>query len=68
VPVDGGVRLELDSTTPVDRLAELVKAEQGCCAFFAFALTVDSRGVALEVRAPAEGLAMVHSLFGEPKV
>jgi DNA-binding transcriptional MerR regulator len=63
-PVDGGVRLQLHPTAPLDELAQLMKAEQGCCAFFAFALTVDSRGVALEVRAPAEGLAAVEALFG----
>jgi len=64
VAVDGGVRLELDPATPLDQLAKLMEAEQGCCAFFAFALTVDSRGVALEVRAPAEGMALVEALFG----
>ena len=63
-PIDGGVRLQLTDTAPVDELAQLMKAEQGCCAFFSFALTVDSRGVALEVRAPAEGLAAVEALFG----
>jgi MerR family copper efflux transcriptional regulator len=61
--VAGGVRLDLDATTPLDELAELMRAEQGCCSFFAFALTVDSRGTALEVRAPAEGMAMVDALF-----
>jgi MerR family copper efflux transcriptional regulator len=63
-PVEGGLRLLLDATTPLDRLAVLMQAEQGCCAFFAFALTVDGRGAALEVRAPAEGMAMVDALFG----
>jgi len=63
-PVDGGVRLQLDAAAPLDELAQLMKAEQGCCAFFAFALTVDSRGVALEVRAPVEALATVAALFG----
>jgi len=66
VTIDGGVRLELDAATPLDQLAKLMKAEQGCCAFFDFALTVDRRGAALEVRAPAEGMAMVEALFGAP--
>ena len=61
--IDGGTRLQMDATTPLDQLALLVEAEQGCCSFFAFAITVDCRGVALEVRAPAEGQAMVDSLF-----
>jgi hypothetical protein len=60
-PIDGGIRLELDAGTPLGELAALMAAEQSCCSFFAFALTVDARGVALEVRAPAEALA----LFGE---
>ena len=64
VAIEGGVRLQLDAATPLDRLALLVQAEQGCCSFFAFALTVDGRGVALEVRAPPEGLDMVAALFG----
>ena len=57
-PIDGGLRLQLDAGTPLGDLAELLAAEQSCCSFFAFALTVDGRGVALEVRAPAEGLAL----------
>ena len=64
-PIDGGIRLELDAATPLDQLVLLMKAEQGCCSFFAFALTVDQRGVALEVRAPTEGLTMVDALFGD---
>lgn len=61
--IDGGTRLQLDADTPLDKLALLVAAEQGCCSFFAFAITVDNGGIALEVRAPAEGLAMVDSLL-----
>ena len=63
IPIDGGTRLQLDTDVPLDQLALLVAAEQRCCSFFASAITVDSRGVALEVRAPAEGQAMVESLF-----
>lgn len=63
VPIDGGTRLLLDADVPLDQLALLVAAEQRCCSFFAFAITVDSRGLALEVRTPAEGQAMVDSLF-----
>ena len=61
--IDGGIRLQMDATTPLDQLALLVRDEQGCCSFFAFAITVDCRGVALEVRAPAEDQAMVDFLF-----
>jgi DNA-binding transcriptional MerR regulator len=61
---DGGLRLELGPTTPVDELTRLALAEQGCCAFFAFAITVDHRGLALEVRAPAEASDLVAAVFG----
>jgi hypothetical protein len=63
LPIDGGTRLQLDTDAPLDRLALLVAAEQGCCNFFAFAITVDRRGVALEVRAPAQSQAVLDSLF-----
>lgn len=53
-PVENGagVRLVLDPEVPLGELARLAVAEQGCCAFFAFTITVDHRGIALEVRAP----------------
>lgn len=62
--IDGGVRLQFDSSAPMEQLARLAGAEQDCCGFFAFAITVDSRGVGLEVRAPAEAQSLVASLFG----
>ena len=57
-PIDGGLRLQLDAGTPLGDLAALMAAEQSCCSFFAFALTVDARGPALEIRGPAEALAL----------
>lgn len=56
--IEGGIRLELDRETPLAALTELMRAEQSCCAFFAFALTVDDRGVALEVQGPAHALEL----------
>jgi len=47
-PIEGGARLTLDADAPLDRLMRLVRAEQSCCSFFAFAITIDSRGAALE--------------------
>lgn len=64
--ISGGLRLLLSDSAPVSRIAELTVAEQQCCAFFSFALTVDGRGVALEVTAPGDGEAVVAELFGEP--
>lgn len=62
--VADGIRLSFSPETDVADIARLVHAEQGCCAFFAFALTVDGRGTALEVRAPADAAGAVTTLFG----
>jgi DNA-binding transcriptional MerR regulator len=64
--IDGGVRLELAPATPADELMRLVAGEQRCCSFFRFAITVDERGLGLEVRAPEDALPIVHDLFGAP--
>ncbi len=62
--LDGGLRLVLDEATPVAELVRLVEAERSCCGFFSFSITVDGRGLALEVRAPAAAREMVDALFG----
>ena len=62
----GGVRLEFEPGVDIGELTALVVAEQSCCAFFQFAVTVDSRGVGLEVDAPADALDLVAGLFGMP--
>ena len=49
--------------TPLSELIRLAAAEQDCCQFFTFAITIDSRGIALEVRAPRDALPVLHSLF-----
>ena len=53
-------------TVATDALMSLVAAKQACCQFFRFAITIDARGIALDVRAPAEALAVVTAMFGEP--
>ena len=58
------VYVELDPTTPLDELTRLVAAEQNCCQFLRFAITVDTRGVALEVRGPDDALSIIEALFG----
>jgi len=63
---DGALRVELDGAVDVGELARIVAAEQQCCAFFSFAITVDHRGVALQVGAPAGAEEIVTSLFGQP--
>lgn len=59
-----GVRLVLDRDVPLDELTGLALAEQGCCSFFAFAITIDRRGIALEVRAPDDAADLVDAVFG----
>jgi DNA-binding transcriptional MerR regulator len=65
-PIDGGVRSVFAPSVPVGDVMRLVVAEQDCCQFFRFAITVDTTGVALEVRAPEGALGVVESLFGTP--
>ena len=65
-PIDSGLRATFGSATPLDELMSLVAAEQDCCQFFDFAITVDTRGIALEVRSPADALPVLQSLFGAP--
>jgi MerR family transcriptional regulator, copper efflux regulator len=61
---DDGVRVEFAADAPVAEIARLAAAEQGCCSFFSFALTVDQRGVGLEVSAPDDARPVIDALFG----
>lgn len=63
-PIADGVRTVFAATVSTDELIRLVTAEQDCCQFFKFAITVDNRGTALEVRAPGDALPLVESIFG----
>ena len=65
-PIDAGIRSVFTPTVPTDELIRLVAAEQDCCQFFRFAITVDTRGVALEVRAPEDARSIIESMFGTP--
>lgn len=62
--ISGGLRLVLRADSDLGELARLAAAEQGCCAFFSFALTLDARGAALEVRAPDDAGALLTDVFG----
>lgn len=58
-----GIRL----TLPAQRagtVADLAAAEQRCCPFFDFRLHLDGPRLHLEVRAPADGTALLTDLFG----
>lgn len=63
-PIEKGLRATFETATPLDELMRLAAAEQDCCQFCIFAITVDTRGVALEVRAPDDALPVLQSLFG----
>jgi MerR family transcriptional regulator, copper efflux regulator len=60
---DGRLRLELRGVD-LAQLMTLVEAEQQCCSFFAFVVTVDERGVALEIDAPDHAAEIVSVMFG----
>lgn len=65
-PFDGGVRVVFAATVPHEDLIRLTAAEQDCCQFLSFAITVDTRGIGLDITAPADAVDIVHSLFGTP--
>ncbi|MEM9653987.1 MAG: MerR family transcriptional regulator [Actinomycetota bacterium] len=65
--IGNGVRIELtDTGIDVGEVARLAAAEQACCGFFVFRLTVDRRGTGLEITAPPDALDAVHTVFGGP--
>ena len=64
--IPGGVRLEFTDGADVNEIARLSVAEQDCCRFFSFALTVDDRGIGLEVHVPDDAQTVVAALFGVP--
>jgi DNA-binding transcriptional MerR regulator len=61
---DGRLRLAFATGLDAAELAGLAAAEQACCSFFSFAVTLDSRGVALEVGAPEAAADVVAAVFG----
>ena len=62
--LDDGVRIEFASSAPPAELMRLVAAEQDCCQFLRFAITVDTQGVALEVSGPDDAGSIIEGLFG----
>jgi DNA-binding transcriptional MerR regulator len=61
---DGRLRVEFVGDVDLGDLARLVAAEQQCCSFFAFTLTIDGRGIALEIGAPEDATEIVSAVFG----
>ncbi|MGH9187622.1 MAG: MerR family transcriptional regulator [Acidimicrobiales bacterium] len=65
-PIEHGLRLVYPPGSSLAAVADLAAAEHECCMFFRFAITVDGRGAALEVTAPADAQELVTALFGDP--
>lgn len=64
--IDDGVRLEFAPGVDIAELAHLAAAEQDCCRFFNFAITIDNRGIGLDITAPPHAHAALTALFGSP--
>jgi MerR family transcriptional regulator, copper efflux regulator len=64
VDIADGVRIEFSPDVDLGEVGRLIGAEQRCCAFFNFSLTVDATGIALEVQAPELAAEMISDLFG----
>jgi hypothetical protein len=64
--VEGGVRIHLPRTTPIARLASLIEAEQTCCQFFTFTLSIGIDVVTLDVTGPDGAEDIVQALVDAP--
>ena len=63
-PIDRGVRARFAGDVDVAGLAALAAAEQDCCRFFTFGLTIDTDGVALEITGPPDAQPVIAALVG----
>ncbi len=59
-----GVRIEL-STDDLTAAVSLAAAEQECCPFLGFEVTLHGRAFTLAISAPTEGLPMIDELLGD---
>lgn len=64
--VPSGLWLRFPPPAPLARVTQLAEAEQECCGFFTFTITIDTQGVTLEVTTPADGQKMLQHVFGTP--
>jgi DNA-binding transcriptional MerR regulator len=62
--IDGGTRLTFRRDVEIAAIAALVAAEQDCCRFFTFTLTVASDGVVLDVSGPSDAQPVIDALIG----
>jgi DNA-binding transcriptional MerR regulator len=62
-PTEGGVRVHLPRTTPIARLASLIEAEQTCCQFLTFTLTIGIDAISFDVTGPEGTDDIVNALL-----
>ena len=62
--IAGGVRARFPAEVDVASLAALAAAEQDCCRWFTFGLTIDGRGVALDITGPTDAQPVIDALVG----
>lgn len=62
--IDGGTRLTFGRDVDIAGIAALVAAEQDCCRFFTFTLTVGADCVVLDVSGPADAQQVIDALIG----
>lgn len=62
--IDGGIRVSFPGGVDVGTLAALCAAEQTCCNFFTFALTIEADGVTLDITGPDEAAEVIEAFVG----
>lgn len=62
--IPGGVRIRFGRDVDVVALTRLAAAEQSCCSFFAFRITIGQGLVDLDVSGPDDSQAVIASVFG----
>jgi hypothetical protein len=63
--IEGGIAVTFEhDVARTAELARLMAAEYACCSFASYHLTIDARGVRMEVRAPEEGRDALVAMFG----
>jgi hypothetical protein len=63
---EGGIRLRFPPGIDVGALAALAAAEQTCCQFFTFHLTIGA-ATTLDVTGPPDALPLIESFVGAPR-
>ena len=66
VSVDGGARLIFDRWVDLAPITELLAAEQDCCRFFTFGLTITATEVLVDITGPAAAEPLIAILLGGP--